>query len=61
MLQQHFQNLEGLFLQKDLAAVLEQFSGLEVQLEGPETNRVTGHGVHRIAHSPVPRVYHLAE
>jgi len=49
MLQQHFQNLEGLFLQKDLAAVLVQFSGLEVQLEGPEANRVTSHGGHRIS------------
>ena len=34
--------LEKLFLQEDLAAVLEQFSGLEVQPEGPETHRLSG-------------------
>ena len=28
--------LEKLFLQEDLAAVLEQFSGLEVQLKDPK-------------------------
>jgi hypothetical protein len=44
-----FENLEGLFLKEDLAAVLVQFSGLEVQLEGLEANRVTSHGGHRIS------------
>ena len=50
--QQHFQNLEGLFLKANLAVVLVQFSGFEVQLEGSEADRVTIHGVHRITHSP---------
>ena len=37
MLQQHFQNLEGLFLKANLAAVLVQLSGLEVQLDPKQT------------------------
>ena len=42
--------LEKLFLQEDLAAVLEQFSGLEVQLEGPEADDVCrARGIHGIA------------
>src|SRR5712691_11286119 len=49
-LEQHSQNLEGLFLQADSAVPFVQFSRLELQPEGPETDGVRRwRGVHRMA------------
>jgi hypothetical protein len=40
MLQQHLENSKGLFLKSDSPVVFVQFTGPEVEPEGPETNSV---------------------
>jgi hypothetical protein len=39
-LDEHFKNLEGLFLKENLVLALEQFSSLEVELEWTEANNL---------------------
>jgi hypothetical protein len=45
MLQQHYQNLERLFLKLDLEALLAQLTCSKIKLEGAEVEDLCGPGV----------------
>jgi hypothetical protein len=54
MLEQHRQDLKGLFLDFELQAVLAQSGGAKINLEGPEVDEVGDES--RVRHGPPPGV-----